>query len=160
MGTNLYPHGSAYENLASTGPMPQRLRAIVVDDNPEIVCTVTELLELDGNLQVIATAANGLEAISAVRVYDPDLVLMDVNMPRMNGLAAALQIREFASETRILIMSSEDGPEIAFAALDSGADGFIAKRNFICQCRSHLHRLFPNCGFSRPLPAKSSPQES
>jgi DNA-binding NarL/FixJ family response regulator len=127
---------------------PVRVRAIVVDDNPDMIRTVTELLELGGNLEVIATAADGADAICAVRVYDPDLVIMDVNMPHMNGLAAALLIREIASEIKILLMSSDDGADVGFAALDCGADGFISKASLAYQCRFHLDRLFPNLGDS------------
>lgn len=144
MGTNTYPHGSACNHRTPTNSLSARVRAIVVDDCPDMIRTVTELLELGGNVEVIATATNGVDAISAVRVYDPDLVIMDVNMPRMNGLAAALLIREIASETKILLMSSDDGPDVGFAALDCGADGFISKGSLIYQCRFHLHRLFPN----------------
>jgi DNA-binding NarL/FixJ family response regulator len=131
------------------------VRAIVVDDSPDMIRTVTELLELGGNLEVIATATDGVDAISAVRVYDPDLVIMDVNMPRLNGLAAALLIREISSETKILLMSSDDGPDVGFAALDCGADGFISKDCLIYQCRFHLNRLFPNCEFSPVLSRRS-----
>jgi CheY-like chemotaxis protein len=147
MESNAYPHASA-RNQVATSSLPVRVRAIVVDDSPDMVRTVTELLELGGNLEVVATATDGVDALSAVRIYDPDLVIMDVNMPRVNGLAAALLIREIASETKILLMSSDDGPEVGFAALDCGADGFISKDSLIYQCRFHLHRLFPDCGFS------------
>lgn len=155
MGTNSYPHASACNPLAPTSSLPVRVRAIVVDDSPDMVRTVTELLELGGNLEVIATATDGVEAISAVRVYDPDLVIMDVNMPRLNGLAAALLIREISSDTKILLMSSDDGPDVGFAALDCGADGFISKDSLIYQCRFHLHRLFPHYEFSSALQRRS-----
>ena len=71
---------------------------------------MTELLELDGNIEVIATATNGVEAISAAPSYDPDLIVMDVNMPHMNGLTAALHIKDMGGDAKVLMMSSEDGP--------------------------------------------------
>jgi DNA-binding NarL/FixJ family response regulator len=148
MGTNSYLHDSTHNHLGPTSSLSVCVRAIVVDDTPAMVRTVTELLELGGNVEVVATATDGVDALSAVRIYDPDLVIMDVNMPRLNGFAATLLIREIANETKILLMSSDDGPDVGFAALDCGADGFISKDSLIYQCRFHLHRLFPNCGFS------------
>ena len=133
--------------LAISGYRSARLlRAIVVDDSPEILRTVTELLELDGNIEVIATATNGVEAISAARVYDPDLIVMDVNMPHMNGLTAALHIKDMGGDAKVLMMSSEDGPDMKVAALDAGADGFVGKSSLILQCRTQIARLFQSCG--------------
>lgn len=157
MDPNSYLERSRNRHLVTTRLLPARVRAIVVDDCPETVCTVTALLEMNGNLDVIATATNGVDAISAVRIYDPDLVVMDVNMPRMSGLSAALLMREITGEVKILIMSSDDAADTRFAALDCGADGFIAKGSLINQCRFHLHRLFPSCGASRPLHTQTAP---
>ena len=144
MRNNTYEYATTSDCPSSTSSVPVRVRALVVDDSPDMVRTVTELLELGGNIDVIATASDGAEAICAVQVYDPDLIIMDVNMPRINGLAAALLIREIASQTKILLMSSDDGPDVGFAALDCGADGFISKSSLTYQCRFHLNRLFPH----------------
>jgi DNA-binding NarL/FixJ family response regulator len=144
MGTDSYPNATAHRKQSTTRSLAVRVRAIVVDDCPDMIRTVTELLELGGNLVVIATATDGADAIAAVRVHEPDLVIMDVNMPRMNGFSAASLIKEIAGKTKILLMSSDDGPETGFAALDCGADGFISKASLIYQCRFHLHRLFPS----------------
>jgi len=136
------------EYPSATHPVSRVLRAVVVDDTPEILRTAVELLELDDQIEVVATATNGLEAISAVRAYDPDLVVMDVNMPRMNGLIATLCIKEMDTGAKIVIMSSDDDPAMRIAALDAGADAFLPKSDMMSHCRVQLRRLFP-----RRLPA-------
>lgn len=141
---NIVYHAATSNGSSATCSLPTRIRALVVDDSPDMVSTVAELLELAGNIEVVATANDGVEALSAVGVYDPDLIIMDVNMPRMNGLAATLFIREVASDTKILLMSGDDGPDVGFAALDCGADGFISKDSLTYQCKFHLNCLFPN----------------
>jgi len=123
---------------------PQRdLRVVMVDDSPEIVELMVSVLELMGRIDVVATAQDGIEAISAVQVYDPDVVIMDVNMPRMNGLKATLSIREMKTAVKILIMSSDDGPDTRIAALDAGADAFVSKENIVQNCRVQLRQMFP-----------------
>jgi DNA-binding NarL/FixJ family response regulator len=140
VATNLY--SSIPQSLTATLPT-RNLRVVVVDDLPEITELMVDVLELMGRIDVVAVAHDGLEAIAAVQAYDPDLVIMDVNMPRMNGLNATLSIREMDSVAKILIMSSEDGPDTRVAALDAGADAFVSKDNIVQNCRIQLRQLFP-----------------
>ena len=130
------------EFLPATRPQ-RNLRVVVVDDLPEIVELMVDVLEVIGRIDVVATARDGVEAISAVRAYDPDLVIMDVNMPRMNGLDATMSIREMGAAAKVLIMSSEDGPDTRIAALDAGAEAFISKDNIVQNCRLQLRQMFP-----------------
>lgn len=130
------------EYVPVTKPV-RNLRVVIVDDLPEIVELMVDVLELMGRIDVVAVAHDGIEAISAVQVYDPDLIIMDVNMPRMHGLNATLSIREMDTAAKILIMSSEDGPEIRVAALEAGADAFVSKDNIVQNCRVQLRQMFP-----------------
>ncbi|HUN88447.1 MAG TPA: response regulator transcription factor [Terriglobales bacterium] len=133
---------SMHDFLPSTRP-PRNLRVVVVDDLPEILELMVDVLEMIGRIDVVAVAHDGIEAVSAVQVYDPDLVIMDVNMPRMSGLNATLSIREMDAAAKILIMSSEDGPDTRIAALDAGADAFVSKENIVQNCRVQLRQMFP-----------------
>ena len=140
MATNLY--SSIPESLTATVPT-RNLRVVVVDDLPEIAELMVDVLEMMGRVDVVAVAHDGFEAIESVQAFDPDLVIMDVNMPRMNGLNATLSIREMDAAAKILIMSSEDGPDTRVAALDAGADAFISKDNIVQNCRVQLRQMFP-----------------
>ena len=144
MATNIFFSTPAVPDALPSRPESTRLRAVVVDDWPDFLRTTVELLELDGNIEVVATGNDGQQAISAVRVYDPDLVVMDVNMPRMNGLAATLSIRDFGSNAKVMIMSSDDSHETRAAAFDAGADAFVPKSAMLQHCRLYLRRLFPS----------------
>jgi len=121
----------------------RNLRVVVVDDLPEIAELMVDVLEMLGQIDVVAVAHDGIEAISAVQVYDPDLVIMDVNMPRMNGLDATLSIREMKTSAKVIIMSSDDASDTRVAALDAGADAFVSKDNIVQNCRVQLRQMFP-----------------
>lgn len=143
MASNTYLYGAVRDSRGTAEIAKSRVRAIVVDDSPEMIATATELLEFKGEVEVVATASNGVDAVRVAQMFDPDLVLMDINMPRMNGLTAALQIREISDRIKILMMSSEDGPDAISAALDCGADGFIAKERLVKEIPQYVYRLFP-----------------
>jgi DNA-binding NarL/FixJ family response regulator len=80
-----------------------------------------------------------VELVDALR---PDLVVMDVNMPVMNGFLATMEIKNLLPDARIIVVSADDDPEVASTALESGADDFIPKAN-IEMLKFHVARLFP-----------------
>jgi CheY-like chemotaxis protein len=110
--------------LATTG---RRLRIVVADDSPTFLKVVCALLELEEDVDVIARVADGLEATEVVADLHPDLVLMDVHMPHLDGLTAALLIAERCPLTVVVLMSSEDSPELRLDCRAFGVDQFIVK---------------------------------
>ena len=102
-------------------------RVIVVDDHPMVAEGIQAILETYDELEVVATLGNGQAAIAAVEELAPDVVLLDLNMPKLGGLAAAEMILERRPQTRILILSMHDSPEYIGAALSHGAMGYILK---------------------------------
>jgi DNA-binding NarL/FixJ family response regulator len=84
--------------------------------------------KLQGNgFQIVAEAANGLEAVAKVAMVQPDLVLLDIQMPNLNGLEAAAQIRSIAAKSKILLVSQNTDPDIVRAAMSAGAAGYLCK---------------------------------
>lgn len=125
---------------ASTGtPL---VRTLVVDDLAGMAETMSSILGAHPWIHVVGRATNGLTAIRTARAEVPDLIVMDMNMPVMNGLKAAMHIKQRLPETKIIIVSSDDDAEIALAAMDCGADGFIPKANFARVYDWHVRRLF------------------
>ena len=88
---------------------------------------IATVLGSDSRLSVCGKASDGLEAIEAVGHTTPDVVLMDVNMPRMNGIEATREIRRRWPEIRIIGLSVQDDPTTAKSMLDAGAAEFISK---------------------------------
>ena len=100
---------------------------MLVDDEPAFRYLMRMILEDDARYEVVAEAGDGLEAIEMAARHKPDAVLLDLNMPRMGGLAALPKIRTASPKSRILVLSvvADQGP--LHAAKMAGADGFIDK---------------------------------
>lgn len=105
----------------------QKLRILLVDDSADYVTVICAVLEEKGTIEVIGTAGNGIEAIEAVADLQPDLVIMDVQMPQMDGLTAASVLSRHFPATKIVLMSAEDSHQLRLAARAAGADVFVAK---------------------------------
>src|SRR5687768_4719541 len=103
------------------------ITVLLVDDNGPIRKSVRSLLERADDIQVVATASNGLDAIHKARSYHPDVAVMDISMPLMDGLEATEHIRECCRITRVVILSGLDDPEHIQRALEVGAKGYVLK---------------------------------
>jgi DNA-binding NarL/FixJ family response regulator len=106
---------------AASGPA---VRIMVVDDHAGIRQALRRLLTV-GNWQVCAEAADGREAIDAAQAHNPDVVVMDVSMPHMSGLQAALEIREVCPDTPIVLVSAMELSEAEVR--ETGARGWLSK---------------------------------
>jgi DNA-binding NarL/FixJ family response regulator len=100
---------------------------VLVDDQALLRMGFRLVLDSQPDLQVVAEAADGREAVSLVAAHDPDIVLMDVRMPDVDGVAATRQIIASGSASRIIILTTFDLDEYAYAALRAGASGFLLK---------------------------------
>jgi two-component system nitrate/nitrite response regulator NarL len=107
--------------------MTDSIRVLLVDDHPLVIDGIQARLENEGGIEVVGQAGNGLEAIELVQSLKPDVVLMDVSMPIMNGLEATRELRTRSPETRVLILSMHDNREYMVQLSQSGARGYILK---------------------------------
>ena len=101
-------------------------RVIIADDDPFARRTVRDALQ-DAGVVVIAEAANGTEAVELGLHYRPDVVLMDVVMPGMDGITATRKLRERAPSVKVLMLSADGNDDVALLCLRSGAVGYVAK---------------------------------
>ena len=102
-------------------------RVIIADDHPLIRSGLRSLLERDGEFQVVAEAADGYEAIELAVAYKPDVLLLDLGMPRLSGTAAAQHISSKLPGTRIVIISMHSDEAYVLRALKAGAKGYLLK---------------------------------
>jgi two-component system NarL family response regulator len=107
--------------------MRARTRVVIVDDHPMVAQGMRRILETYDDIEIAGTLANGREAIERVVELDPDVMLLDLNMPQVGGLAATEMILERRPDTRILILSMHDSPEYVSTALRHGAMGYVLK---------------------------------
>jgi DNA-binding NarL/FixJ family response regulator len=105
------------------------IRILVVDDHPIVRHGLKTLLAGDPAWEVIAEAEDGVEAVEKSCHLQPDLVILDVTMPRMNGLEACRRIRKSVPECEVLIVTQHDSPQMLREALDAGARGYVVKSN-------------------------------
>ena len=112
-------------------PRPETLngggRILIVDDHEVVRRGLALLLNQEPDLEVIGEARDGQESVSMVVEMQPDIVLLDWKMPRLDGLQAARQIRHKAAASRILMLSGAPLDSAVFDAIDQGIDGFVSK---------------------------------
>ncbi len=103
------------------------IRVFVVDDHTLIRQGIVGLLESQPDIQVVGQAGNGREAVAAFEATSPDVVLMDIAMPGINGLTATREMKERRPDVRVLILTIHDREDYLFQALRAGASGYVLK---------------------------------
>jgi DNA-binding NarL/FixJ family response regulator len=111
----------------STYPDHARPRVLLVDDSPQVLQDLRLLLELRGEMEIIAEAVNGQKAVRLAADLAPDVVVMDLEMPVMNGYEATRQIKSRLPAPRVVILSVHAGPVELDRARAAGADRFVIK---------------------------------
>lgn len=110
---------------------PSPLRILIVEDNPLTAQLLEEFLGLQHDFQVVGLATSGEDALLQVPRLQPDLVLMDVEMPGMNGLETTRHLKAKYTDLRIIIVSVHETQEIHHAARASGAAAFVSKAHLV-----------------------------
>jgi DNA-binding NarL/FixJ family response regulator len=107
--------------------MTDHIRVLLADDQELFREGVRVIVDAQDGMEVVGSAADGLEAVRLVDELAPDVVLMDIRMPEMDGLEATRRITDSNAETRVLILTTFDLDEYVFGALRAGASGFLLK---------------------------------
>lgn len=102
------------------------VRILVIDDYEPWRRFIASALQKKPEFQIVGEGADGMEAVEKTRELQPDLILLDIGLPKLNGIKAALRIRECAPHARILFFTEDSSPDIAEEALRTG-DGYIVK---------------------------------
>ena len=117
------------------------VRVLLVDDDDLMRAGLKAVLSSDDGIDVVGEAANGRAAIASVRAHRPDLVLMDVRMPDLDGIAATREILAGSAETKIVILTTFEDDDYIFSALNAGASGFLLKRTSPEELLSAVHTV-------------------
>jgi DNA-binding NarL/FixJ family response regulator len=107
--------------------MKHTARIILVDDFKPWRRFVAASLQENLDWEIVCEASDGLEAVHKAEEFQPDLILLDISLPKLNGIEAAASIRKIAPGTKILFVSENRDSEIAAAALDAGGHGYLVK---------------------------------
>ncbi len=115
------------------GPAPAgvSIRILIVDDIEAWDCIYTEVLGRHQGWEIVGIARNGVEALQKSRELNPDVVVLDVGLGRMDRLEAARQIRELSPASRLLLVGTAEASQLAELALSIGAYGYVSKRDVV-----------------------------
>jgi two-component system, NarL family, response regulator len=148
---------------------PKRITILVVDDHPIVRVGITAIIKARSDMIAVAQAGTGEEALDLFEKYRPDITLMDLRLPGMSGVDAIRQIRKRHPEARFVVLTTYEGDEDIFQALDAGARGYIIKGMPHEALVDALHRVHAGGRFlptpvsrvldSRPLDSDLSPRE-
>ena len=103
------------------------IRVVLADDHVDVRSALQSLLESEGDILVVAQAEDGLDALAVVEALEPDVLLIDVRMPRLDGIEATRRVAASGVRTRVIVLTSFDIDEYVFGALEAGASGFLTK---------------------------------
>jgi DNA-binding NarL/FixJ family response regulator len=106
---------------------PKSVRILVIEDHDGVRRQVSKVLESDPDFEVICEAANGLEGVRQAEELQPDVVVLDISMPTLGGIEAAIPIHRVAPKARIVFLSQHNSKRIAELALATGALGYVVK---------------------------------
>ena len=130
------------------------MRILIADDHVIVREGLRALLEAQHDIEVIGEATNGEEAIAKTMELKPDIVLMDITMPVMNGLEATSKIKQDNAEVKILILTMHEGDEYFFKILEAGASGYFVKGGSSSELISALQAVWRGDVFLYPTMAK------
>jgi NarL family two-component system response regulator LiaR len=104
-----------------------KISVLIVDDHGVVRQGLRTYLELLDDIEIVGEAENGLEAVEQVRRHQPDIVLMDLEMPQMNGVEATRQVLALNASTKVIVLTSFSDDEMVFPAIEAGATGYLLK---------------------------------
>lgn len=104
-----------------------KIRVLVVDDQTELANEISAMLATDTALQVVGTACDGFDALDKIPTAKPDVVLMDIRMPNMNGVVATSRIKTQYPDVKVLILTTFDDSDYILNAINNGASGYLLK---------------------------------
>jgi two-component system, NarL family, invasion response regulator UvrY len=124
-----------------------RIRILLVDDHDLIRRNIRRLLAAQADFELVAEATNGMDAIRQAHEHQPDVILLDISLPELSGLAALPQIQKKAPKSRVLMVTNHDDAVVARASFSAGALGFLTKSDVSAQLAGAIRQVYGNQSF-------------
>jgi len=126
-----------------------RIRVLLAEDNKAMLSQIKKLLT--ANFDVVGEANDGLQALEAAEELKPDILLLDISMPVMNGIETARRLRQANSKTRIIFLSVHADPEFVSEAMVTGAMGYVIKPRMVSDLLVAINEVYAGRTFVSPL---------
>ena len=126
------------------GEAPGGIRVLLADDDPTYVASLRALIERQPVLQVVAAARDGLEAIELAEELDPDAIVLDLHMPRLDGVSATARLRTDHPHVCLIALTGDDAPAVHRAVHEAGADAVMLKTELMDGLLDRLAALRPS----------------
>ena len=131
------------------------IRVLIADDHAVVREGIRHVLSVDSAFDVVGEASNGAEAVSLAQSLQPDVIVLDLSMPELSGLAAAEQIRTTTPAARILVLSIHDHEEYVRQSVKAGAQGYLRKDSSPAELRSAIRAVYEGASFFGAAAARS-----
>lgn len=126
------------------------IKVMLADDHLLMREGIRQLLEFDGTIKVVDEASNGKECIEKLKVSKPEVLLLDINMPEVNGIEVLQKIKEENSDVRVLILTVHNEVEYLIKAIDIGADGYILKDSESAELKKAIRTIMKGESYIQP----------
>jgi len=131
------------------------MRVLIVDDHTMVRESLVSVLQADGGVQVVAQAADGIEAIEKAMQTRPDVVIVDLSMPRLGGVEVVRRLREALPATRVLVLTMHQEDEYVLQAVRAGASGYLVKDSAASELLAAVRSLHAGRGYFGPQAART-----
>lgn len=135
--------------------MTNRVRVLVADDHTIVRQGLVNLLAESGEVEVVAEASDGLEAVEKAQATHPDVAILDLSMPRLTGLEAVRRIRETVPQTRVLMLTVHEEEEYVLPLIRAGASGYLVKDSAVGELLAAVRALHAGQGYFGPQAARA-----
>jgi len=127
-----------------------RIRVMIADDHSMVREGIMNLLELDENLDVVGFAKDGADCIKKIPEFNPDVLLLDINMPNMNGIEVLQELRERRSKVKVIMLTIHNEGEYILKAVDIGCSGYVLKDSDSNMLKKAIYTVYSGESFIQP----------
>ena len=134
------------------------VKIMITDDHSMIREGLKNLLELDGDIEVVAEAENGIECLDKLPDVKPDVLLLDINMPKMNGLEVLQNLKDSKSKVKVLVLTVHNETEYLMKAVEIGINGYVLKDSESAELKKAIFTIYDGENYIQPslIPALNS----
>jgi len=126
------------------------IKVMIADDHSLVREGIKQLLELDGDIEVIAESGDGIDCLKKLKKYNPDVLLLDINMPIKNGIEVLKTLKENKSDVKVLMLTLHNEVEYLIKAVDNGVDGYIMKDAKSAELKRAIYMIFNGKTYIQP----------